>query len=163
MIESKSENEVEINPYWSKIKMDKLQGIGKPMEVLFSDTDSTPDLETPNEETEKLVTFPIGLFSDKMDSMLDLESVPESEASSESVIFVFAPANSLCTGNSEIGSIKEMMELFSDKDIIELTIDEGEDALTSFDAMMLVNIEGNVEGIQMKLYASGASRHMSPY
>ena len=95
--------------------------------------------------------------------MLDLESIPESEASSELVIFVFAPANSLCTGNSEIGSIKEIMELFNNKDIIELAIDEGEDALTSFNAAMLVNIEGNVEEIQMELYDSGASCHMSPY
>ena len=163
MIESESENEVEINLYWSKIKMDELQGIRKPTEVLFSDTDSTPDLETPNKETEKLVTFPIELLSDEMDLMLDLESIPESEASSESVIFVFAPANLLCTGNSEIGSIKEMMELFNDEDIIELITDEGEDALTSFDAAMLVNVEGNVEGIQTELYNSGASRHMSFY
>ena len=134
--------------------MDELQGIGKPMEVLFSDTDSTPDLETPNEETKKLVTFPMELLSDKIDSMLDLESIPESEASSELVIFIFAPANSLCTGNLEIGSIKEIMELCND---------EGEDALTSFNAAMLVNIEGNVEEIQMELYDSGASCHMSPY
>ena len=163
MIESEFENEVEINLYWSKIKTDKLQGIRKPMEVLFSDTDSTPDLETPNKETEKLVTFPMELLSDKMDLMPDLESIPESETSSESVIFVFTPANSLCTGNSEIESIEEMMELFNDEDLIELTIDEGEDALTSFDAAMLVNIEGNVEGIQTELYNSGASHHMSPY
>ena len=133
------------------------------MEVLFSDTDFTPDLETPNEETEKLVTFPMELLSDKMDLMPDLESIPESEASSELVIFVFAPENSLCTENSEIGNIKEIMELFNDEDIIELTIDEGEDALTSFNAVMLVNIKGNVEGIQMELYDSGASHHMSPY
>ena len=34
-----------------------------------------------------------------------------------------------------------MIELFNDKDIIELTIDEGEDALTSFDAVMLVTLK----------------------
>ena len=163
MIKSESENEVEIDLYWSKIKMDELQGIRKPMEVLFSDTDSTPDLETLNEETEKLVTFPMELLSDEMDSMLDLESVPESEASSELVIFVFAPANSLCTENSEIGSIEEIMELLNDEDTIELAIDKGEDALTSFDAAMHVNIKGNVEGIQIELYNSGASHHMSPH
>ena len=43
--------------------MDELQGIGKPMEVLFSDTDSTPDLETPNKETKKLVTLPMEILS----------------------------------------------------------------------------------------------------
>ena len=41
-------------------------------------------------------------------------------------------------------------------------MDEGEDTLTSFDAMMLVNIEGNIEEIQMELYDSGASHHMLP-
>ena len=102
-------------------------------------------------------------LSDEMDSMPDLESVPESEASSESVIFVFTPANLLCTENSEIESIKEMIELFDNEDIIKLTIDEGEDTLTSFNAVMLVNIEENVEGIQTELYDSGASCHMSPY
>jgi len=28
---------------------------------------------------------------------------------------------------------------------------------------MLVNVEGDVEGVQTELYDSGASRHMSPY
>ena len=55
-----------------------------------------------------------------------------------------------------------VMELFNEE-TIELVIDEGEDALTSFDATMLVNVEGNVEGMQTKLYDSGASRHMLPY
>ena len=155
------------SPYWSKIKMDKLQGIGKQMEVLFSDTDSAPDLEdletTSNKETKKLTTFLMELLLDETDSMLDLEIVSECEASSESVIFIFAPANLLCTENSGIGSITEIMELFNDEEIIELVIGKGEDALTSFNATMLVNVEGNLEGIQMELYNSGASRHMSPY
>ena len=128
MIESESEDEEEISPYWREIRTNKLQGFGKPIEVLFSDTDSTPDLgnlETlSNEETKKLITFPMELLLDEMDSMLDLENVPESEASSESVIFVFTPANLLCTENSEIGSIKEIMELFNDKETIELAIDK---------------------------------------
>ena len=37
------------------------------------------------------------------------------------------------------------------------------DGLTMFDAAMLVNIEGNVKGIQMELYNSGVLQHMSPY
>ena len=167
IIESESENKVEINPYWSRIKMNKLQEIGKPMEVWFSDTDSTPDLgnlETlSNKETKKLITFPMELLLDKTDLMLDLESIPESEASSESVVSIFAPANSLCMENSEIGSIEEIIELFNDEEMMELAIDKGEDALTSFDAAMLVNVEGNVEGIQTELYNSGASCHMSLY
>ena len=44
-----------------------------------------------------------------------------------------------------------------------LVKDEGEDGFTTFDAAMLVNVKGSVEGIQTELYDSGASRHMSPY
>ena len=131
--------------------------------------DSIPDLGrseiTSNKKTgesDKLTTFPMKVLLNKTDSMPDLESVPESKVSSESVIFVFTPANLLCTENSEIGNIEEIMELFNEE-TIELVIDEGEDALTSFDAAMLVNVEGNVEGIQTELYDSGASCHMSPY
>ena len=96
------------------------------------------------------------------DSMPDLESIPEYKVSSESVIFVFTPANLLCMENSEIGNIEEIMELFNEE-TIELVIDEGEDALTSFNAAMLVNVEGNIEGMQTKLYDSVASCHMLPY
>jgi hypothetical protein len=46
------------------------------------------------------------------------------------------------------------------KDLVEY---EGEDGLTSFDTAMLVNVKGSVEGMQTKLYDSGALRHMSPY
>ena len=73
IIESESENEVEIDPYSSKIKTDELQEIGKPMEVLFSDTDSIPNLESvvtlSNEETGepgKLTTFLMELLLDKI-------------------------------------------------------------------------------------------------
>ena len=45
----------------------------------------------------------------------------------------------------------------------ELEMDEGEEGQTTFDAAMLVNVEGCVDGIQTELYDSGASRHMSPY
>ena len=65
MIPSESEEEEGISPYWRKIRTNKLQGIGKQMEVLFSDTDFTPDLgdlETlSNEETGKLITLPMEL------------------------------------------------------------------------------------------------------
>ena len=158
-----------VNPYWSKIKTDKLQEIGKPVKIWFSDMDSIPDLGsseiTSNEKTGesgKLTTFSIKILLNETDSMPDLESVQESEVSSESVIFVFASANLLCTENSEIGNIEEIMELFNEE-TIELVIDEGEDALTSFNAAMLVNIEENVEGMQTELYNSGASHHMLPY
>ena len=166
-IESESDNEVEIDPYWTRIKIDELQGVGNPMEVLLSDTDSMPDLESvttfSNEEITQmaqLATFTMELLLDDTDSMPDLESVPGSE---ESVIFILTPANTLCTVSSEKGSLEESMATFGDEEMIELAVDIGEDALTTFDAAMLVNVEGNVEGMQTELYDSGASRHMSPY
>jgi hypothetical protein len=39
-IDSENEEEVEVDPYWTKIKIDELQGMGNPMEILSSDTDS---------------------------------------------------------------------------------------------------------------------------
>ena len=41
-----SDHKIEINPYWSKIKIDELQGLGTPVETLSFDTDSDsmPDL-----------------------------------------------------------------------------------------------------------------------
>ena len=43
---SDSENEVDIDPYWSKVTVDELQGLGNPLEIHESDTDSMPDLES---------------------------------------------------------------------------------------------------------------------
>ena len=53
----------------------------------------------------------------------------------------------MCTKSLEKGSLEENAATFSNKDIIELTINEGKDALTTFNAAMLVNVKGNVEGI----------------
>jgi hypothetical protein len=36
-IESESKNKVEVDPYWTKVKVDELQNLGNPMKVLFSD------------------------------------------------------------------------------------------------------------------------------
>ena len=167
MIESESEDKVEIDPYWSKIKTDELQEIRKPMEVLFSDTDSIPNLESvvtlSNKETGepgKLTTFLIELLLDKTDSMLNLESVPEFEVSGKSVSFVFTPAN---TENSEMGSFEEAMDMFNDEEMVEFVINQWEDALTTLDAAMLVNVKGSVEGMQTELYDSGVLHHMLPY
>ena len=118
---------MEVNPYWSKIKVDELQGVGNPMEVLFSDTASMPDLE----------------------SVLDSE---------ESIVFKLTPPNSADPENKGRNAT-----LFSDEEMLDLIEDKGDDGLTSYNAAMLVNVEGNVEGIQTKLYNSGASRHMSPH
>ena len=43
-VSSESDNEVEINPYWSKIKIDELQKLRDPMEFSLLDTNSMPDL-----------------------------------------------------------------------------------------------------------------------
>ena len=51
---------------------------------------------------------------------------------------------------------------FSDDEMTSLIEDHSEDGLTTFDAAMLVNI-GGAEGVQTKLYDSGALHHMSPY
>ena len=88
------------------------------------------------------------------DSIPDLESISESE---DFVIFILTPPNSTDPDNEE-----RNLTLFSNKEMINLTEDKGDDRLTSFDAAMLVNI-GNVEGIQTELYDSGALHHMLPY
>ena len=49
------------------------------------------------------------------------------------------------------------MTLFSDKEMMDLASDEGKEGLTSFNAAMLVNVKGNIEGVQTELYDSGAS------
>ena len=98
------------------------------------------------------------VFSD--DPMSDLESASES---GDSVVFVLTPLNSLCSMDSEKGSLEEGPLMPDDEEMTILTIDEGEDGETTFNAAMLVNVEGSVEGIQTELYDSGASRHMSPY
>ena len=130
-ISSESDSDIEINPYWLKVKVDKLQGLGNPMETLLSD-----------------------------DPKLDLESTSETD---DSVIFILTPPNSLCSTDSESGSLEERSMILNDKEIPVLTADEGEDRETTFNAAMLVNVKGSVEGIQMELYDSGASCHMSPY
>ena len=53
--------------------------------------------------------------------------------------------------------------MLDDDEMIILAIDKGEDGETTFDAAMLVNVEGVVEGIQTELYDLGALCHMSPY
>ena len=130
-ISSESDSDIEINPYWLKVKVDELQGLGNPMETLLSD-----------------------------DPKLDLESTSETD---DSVIFILTPPNSLCSLDSESGSLEEWSMILDDEEIPVLTADEGEDRETTFITAMLVNVEGSVEGIQMELYDSGASCHMSPY
>lgn len=163
------ESESEDDPYWTKVKVDKLQKIGNPMEVLLSNTDFMANLENVTmfsdkeiAELARLTTLPMGLLLEDIDSMPDLESVSGTEDSEELVVVIFASANTECIKSLEKGSLEESTAVFSDKEMVELAIDEGEDALTVFDAAILVNIEGSVEGTQTELYNLGASCHMLP-
>ena len=105
-------------------------------------------------ELAKLITLPPELLTEDMDSMPDLESVLDSE---ESLIFMFTPANTMCTQGSEKDSSEGDIAVFDDKESTELVINNEEEALTSFDAAMLVNVDGSVKGMQTELYDSGAS------
>ena len=122
-VESEEESKMEVNPYWTKINVNELQGLGSPTTVLFSDTDSMPDLVT----------------------MTDSE---------DSIVFVFSRSGTSCTNDSKN---ERNLASFSDKEMIILDEDNGEEELTTFDAAMLVNIEGNVKEIQTKLYDSSMS------
>ena len=64
---------------------------------------------------------------------------------------------------SNKASLEECFNSFSDEEMFELVMNEGEDGHTGFTATMLVNVEGSVESIQTELYNSRASWHMSPY
>ena len=134
-VSSESDNEVEINPYWSKIKVDILQGLGAPVETSSFDTDS--------------------------DSMPDLVTMSRSDDSL--IIFILTPPDSCCSEYSVKDNFDEGLDSFSDEEMNELVVDEGEDGCTTVDAAMLVNVGGSAEGVQTELYDSGASWHMSPY
>ena len=97
---------------------------------------------------------PMKVLLSDIDSMPDLVSASESE---DSVISILTSPNSSCSMDSE----RSVMSF--DEEMLELVNDEGEDGRTTFDATMLVNVEGCVDGIQTKLYDSGASHHMLPY
>jgi hypothetical protein len=166
-IDSENKEEVEVDPYWTKIKVDELQGIENSMEISLSNTDSMPDLKDvatfSNKELirlAELITLPAKLLTKDMDSMPDLESILESE---ELVVFVFTPANALCTQSSEKNSFEEDVAIFNDEEPIKLVINNEEEALTSFNATMLVNVEESVEGMQTELYDLEASQLMTPY
>ena len=125
-VESEEEIEMEVNPYWTKINVNKLQALGSPTIILFSNTNSMPDLVT-------------------------VLTVSDSE---DSIIFVFSRSGTSCTNDSKN---ERKLALFSDKEMIILDEDNGEEGLTTFDTAMLVNVEGNVKGIQTELYDSGTS------
>ena len=58
IIDSEIESDMEINPYWMKVTIDELQGLGKPTEVLHLDTNSSmPDLETVSDSDSDSIIF----------------------------------------------------------------------------------------------------------
>src|SRR5271155_1240381 len=98
--------------------------------------------------------------------MPDLESVSNSTNSEEDSIFTGGDLLDLATFAKKTcgkDDSDELMDRFGDEEMKEMAVDGGEDGVTTFDAAMLVNVEGLVEGAQTELYDSGASRHMSPY
>ena len=89
--------------------------------------------------------------------MPNLVTILDSE---DSVIFIFSRSGTSCTNNSKN---ERNLAPFSDEEMIILVKDNVEEELTMFNAAMLVNIEGNIEGTQTELYDSSMSQHMSPY
>ena len=114
----------------------------------------------------KIMVDKLQRLGNSMELLLDDDSIPDLESisgSEELVIFVLTPKNLMSTTGSEKKSPKGSIVLFTDEEITELAIDIGEDGLTTFDATMLINIDGFNEGAQTKLYDSGALHHMLPY
>jgi hypothetical protein len=120
-IDSENKEEVEVDSSWTKIQVDELQGIGNPMEILLSDTDSESmkDITTFSNkeliELAELITLPSELLTKDTNSMPDLETVLESE---KSIVFVFTLANTLCIQSSEKGSLEEDIAIFYDEEPI---------------------------------------------
>ena len=126
---SDSDNEVNIDPYWSKILVDELQGFGNPTETLNFDSDLIPELESVSGSTT---------LDDLMPSLLTVSDSSSSMSCEKSYY------------EADFGSL-------GDEDMVDLVVDSEEDGYTTFDATMLVNVKGSVEGVQTELYDSGAS------
>ena len=117
------DDEVEINPYWCRVVIYELQGLGNPMIVDETDTGSMPNLE----------------------------AVSDSETSEDSVQFIYTPPPSPCSTcqrsvQHKMSGCMEHPSLLN-KDYPVSLDDEGEDGHTTFNATMLVNVEGDVEGL----------------
>ena len=100
IIDSGTKSDVKINPYWVKVTINELQGLGKPTKVLHLDTDfSMPDLET------------------------------VSDSDNDSIIFALTKSNEMSSGESDNErdttsfSNKEMMDLIvNDKENLIIDI-----------------------------------------
>ena len=78
-VESEFEDEMEINPYWTKVKVDKLQRIGNPTKILPFGEDLMANLENITMFNDKeiaelawLTTLLMELSLEDTDSMPDL-------------------------------------------------------------------------------------------
>ena len=55
MAVSDSDSEIEPDPYWVKVRVDELKGLGNAMEISFSDTDSMLDLKILSESENSVI------------------------------------------------------------------------------------------------------------
>ena len=131
MSDSDSNSEVNIDPYWSKIKVDELYGLGMPKVI--------------NDLMSKGAHSPVPLLVSCSDSSND--SMPSLMTVSDSA-----------DGNDDITIKSANYEL----EYVNLSVNKGKDGLSTYACATLANVEGG-EGIETKLYDSGASHHMSPY
>ena len=95
--------------------------------------------------------------------MPELDDKSVSTASDNSMPSLLTVSDSSCDNSCGKSYYEADFDLFGDADMVNLVVDSGEDGYMTFDAAMLVNVEGSIEGVQTELYDSGASRHMSPY
>ena len=80
-VSSKSDSEVEINPYWLNVKMDELHELGKPTEVLFPEDNSIPDLVSTSESEDSVIIIltPPNSTCSTMDSEGGVASLDDEE------------------------------------------------------------------------------------
>ena len=123
---SDSDDEVKIDPYWSRILADELQSLGNPIKVLEYDLDLMPELDNKSVST---------VLDNSMPSLLTV-------------------SDSSCDNSCRKGYYEANFNLFGDANMVDLVVDSGEDGYTTFDAAMLVNVKGSVEGVQTELYDS---------
>ena len=129
MSDSDSNSEVNIDPYWSKIKVNELYGLGMPTVIndLMSKGAHSPVLSL------------VSCLDSSNDSMPSLMTVSDSS-----------------DGNDDIAIESANYEL----EYVNLSVDKGKDGLLTYACATLVNVKGG-EGIETKLYNSGASFHIA--
>ena len=134
--ESDSEDKPDIDPYWSQVTVDELQGLGNPREIYDTEMDSISNL--------KSVSDTDSTMSDDEDEIF---TGPDA---CDVTTFIKSTCIRNRTNMNDSGLTNE--------DPMAMVVDEGEDGYSIFDAAMLVNTGGSAKGIQMELYDLGASR-----